>query len=398
MQFNSHRTQATILVFLALFFSLAPFAAGQNVTYKPYIQPGDNGPFGAEDQTVIAWQTDEASPNQSAFTVEFGKSVSYGQSVKPQGRVVDNYLSADPALPVPPTASGPHSNYAAVIKGLDYNTTYFYRVIGPGMPNGGFTASFRTRKRSDEFSFLVQGDEGFFPAEANSNPPRLADFEARIVHLMYNVHRLEVPGAPHLPQPDLALNTGDNVYTNGAEGSYRNFWFPVWNSDVDTNETGAPFIRSIPFYIVVGNHDIGATGVNANMLGGDGAGRFSGNTDGGDALAYFNNYYFPLNGPTGVDTQFTWNADTVTPDGMIFSFKGTSYTSPAAIAAYLASTGVDAGKGVRQQIDHMHNFSFDSGSAHFVFLDANPHVFNVRATLSRHPRQELPRSSTSSRL
>ena len=376
MQTKSHRAQAAILTLVVLLFSLAPRAAAQQVTYKPYIQPGDNGPFGAKDQMVIAWQTDEASPNPSAFNVQFGQSVSYGQSVTPQGRVVDNYLSADPALPVPPTASGPHSNYAAVLNGLDYDTTYFYRVNGPGMPDGGFAASFHTRTRDDQFSFLVQGDEGFFPVEANSNPLRLADFEARITNLMYNVQNLKVPGVPDLPKPNLALNTGDNVYNNGAEGSYRDFWFPVWNSDVDSNETGAPFIRSIPFYIVVGNHDIGATGVNANMLGGDGAGRFSGNTEGGDALAYFNNYYFPLNGPKGVDTQFTWNGDTVTANGMLFSFKGTSYNSPAAIAAFRASTAVDAGKGSKQQIDHMHNFSFDSGSAHFVFLDANPHLFN----------------------
>jgi hypothetical protein len=376
MQTKSHRAQAAILTLVVLLFSLAPRAAAQQVTYKPYIQPGDNGPFGAKDQMVIAWQTDEASPNPSAFNVQFGQSVSYGQSVTPQGRVVDNYLSADPALPVPPTASGPHSNYAAVLNGLDYDTTYFYRVNGPGMPDGGFAASFHTRTRDDQFSFLVQGDEGFFPVEANSNPLRLANFEARITNLMYNVQNLKVPGVPDLPKPNLALNTGDNVYNNGAEGSYRDFWFPVWNSDVDSNETGAPFIRSIPFYIVVGNHDIGATGVNANMLGGDGAGRFSGNTDGGDALAYFNNYYFPLNGPKGVDTQFMWNGDTVTANGMLFSFKGTSYNSSAAIAAFRASTAVDAGKGSKQQIDHMHNFSFDSGSAHFVFLDANPHLFN----------------------
>ncbi|HEY6268950.1 MAG TPA: metallophosphoesterase family protein [Candidatus Acidoferrum sp.] len=376
MQFNSHRVKAVVLAFVVVCFSLAPRAVGQNVTYKPYIQPGDNGPFGPSDQMVIAWQTDEASPNPDEFTVQFGESPSYGRSVAPQVRIVDNYLSADASLPVPPTSSGPHSNYSAVLKGLEYNTTYFYLVTGPGLPSGGFAAHFHTRKRGDDFSFLVQGDEGFFPAEANSNPPRLADFEARIIHLMYNVHHLEVPGVPHLPKPDLALNTGDNVYTNGAEGSYRDFWFPVWNSDVDSNETGAPFIRSIPFYIVVGNHDIGATGVNVNMLGGDGAGRFSGNTDGGDAMAYFNNYYYPLNGPAGVDAQFTWNADTVIPNGMIFSFKGKSYTSPAAIAAYRSSTAVDAGKGPKQQIDHMHNYSLDSGSAHFVFLDANPHLFN----------------------
>jgi hypothetical protein len=348
------------------------------VTYKPYIQPGDNGSFGAKDQILVAWQTNEASPNASAYSVEFGLTDSYGRTVKSQARVVDNYLAADPGLPVPPTASGPHSNYSAALKDLEYNTIYFYRVSGPGLPAGGFTASFHTRKRGDDFSFIVQGDEGFFPVvpEPAGAPTRIADYEARIVHLMYNVQNLLVPGAPKLPKADLALNTGDNVYTNGAEGSYRDYWFPVWNSDVDSNEAGAPFIRSIPFYIVVGNHDIGSTGVSVNMLGGDGAGRFTGNTDGGDALAYFNNYYFPLNGPTGVDPQFTYNGDAVTPNGMFFSFMGNNYTSPAAIAAYKASTQTDSGKGAKPQIDHESNYSFDYGSAHYVFLDANPHLFD----------------------
>lgn len=370
------RVLAYTLACVAVCVLLATAASAQVVTYQPYIQPGDNGPFGTADQIVVAWQTNESAPEASAYSVDFGETTSYGRSLTPQVRVVDNYLAADPSLPIPPTASGPHANYSAVLKNLEYNTTYFYRVNGPGMPNGGFTASFHTRKCGDEFSFLVQGDEGFFPSVPNSNPARLSDYEARIVHLMYNVQNLSIAGAPKLPKPDLALNTGDNVYTNGAEGSYRDFWFPVWNSNVDSNETGAPFIRSIPFYIVAGNHDIGATGVNVNMLGGDGAGRFSGNTDGGDALAYFNNYYFPLNGPTGVDPQFTHNGDSVTANGMLFSFKGQAYNSPAAIAAYKASTLTDSGMGAKQQIDHESNFSFDYGSAHYVFLDANPHLFD----------------------
>ena len=364
-----------VLLGLATAAWLAPAAAAQNVTYKPYIELGDAGSFGASDQMVVAWQTDEASPNPTAYLVEFGTMPSYGASVTPSARVVDNYLAADPTLPVPPTASGPHSNYSAVLKNLAYDETYFYRVTGPGMPAGGFAASLHTRKQSDNFSFLVQGDEGFFPPEPGANPARLADYEARIVHLMYNAENLSVLGVPQLPHPDLALNTGDNVYTNGAEGSYRDYWMPVWNSDTDSNETGAPFVRSIPFFIVVGNHDTGATGVNVNMLGGDGAGRFSGNTDGGDAMAYFNNYYFPLNGPSGVDQEFTWTGDSVADNGMLFSFAGKSYTSPAAIEAYRASTGVDSGNGAKRQIDHMSNYSFDYGNAHFVFLEANPHVF-----------------------
>src|SRR5258708_3620820 len=328
---------------------IAPAAFSQTVTYKPYIQPGDKGSFGASDQMVVAWQTSGGSPNTSAYSVEFGTSVSYGRTVTPQGRVVDNYLAADPALPVPPPASGAHSNYSAVLKDLEYDTTYFYRVNGPGMPAGSFAASFHTRKRGDDFSFIVQGDEGFFPVVPGANPPLIADYEARIVHLMYNVQNLSVPGAPKLPKADLALNTGDNVYNNSAEGSYRDYWFPVWNSDIDSNETGAPFIRSIPFYIVVGNHDIGGNGVSANMLGSDVAGRFTGNTDCGGALAYFNHYYFSLNGPTGVDPQFIYNGDAVTPNGMFFSFKGNSYTSPTAIAAYKASTLADSGKGAKQK-------------------------------------------------
>ena len=375
-----HRVVFFAAAFLASAALISPAAFSQTVTYKPYIQPGDNGPFGAKDQIVVAWQTNEASPKASAYSVEFGTSVSYGRAVTPQARVVDNYLSVDPTLAslVQATASGAHSNYSAVLADLEYNTTYFYRVSGPGMPAGGFAASFHTRKRGDDFSFIVQGDEGFFPtvpAPAGA-PARDADYEARITHLMYNVQNLSVPGAPKLPKADLALNTGDNVYNNGAEGSYRDFWFPVWNSDIDSNETGAPFIRSIPFYIVVGNHDIGGNGVSANLLGSDVAGRFTGNVDGGDALAYFNNYYFPLNGPTGVEPQFTYNGDAMTPNGMFFSFKGNSYSSPTAIAAYKASTLVDSGKGAKQQIDHESNYSFDYGSAHFVFLDANPHLFN----------------------
>jgi hypothetical protein len=136
--------------------------AAAQVTYKPYIQSGDLRGFGPTDQEVIAWQTAEMAPNP-AYHVEFGETPALGSSVVPSGRVVGNYLAADSSLPVPPTATGPHVNYYAVPKGLEFDTTYFYRVTGPGLP-GGFTSHFHTRKRSGRFSFLVQGDEGFFPA------------------------------------------------------------------------------------------------------------------------------------------------------------------------------------------------------------------------------------------
>lgn len=347
------------------------------LTYQPYIQPGDADTLKGRDVKVIAWQTDQATPNPQAYRIEYGPTPRAHHHATVEGRVVDDYLSADASLPVPATASGAHVNYYATLTGLEYDKTYFYRVFGPGLPAEGFSASFHTRKTGDRMAFQVVGDEGFFPTIPNSDPKRVVNWEARIVHEMYEADKLEVPGVPKLPKPDFALNTGDNVYNLGTEGDYRDFWMPVWNNDVSSNETGAPYIRHIPYYIVAGNHDLGGTGSSVNLLGTGDAGRYSGNSGGGDALQYFNNYYFPLNGPVGVDLQQIFDGDTSTPDGFYFSYQGNDYNSPAAIEAFRASTEVDTGRGTKRQIDHMGNYSFDQGNVHFVFLDGNPHLFDA---------------------
>jgi uncharacterized repeat protein (TIGR01451 family) len=364
--------------------AIAPSAFAQQVTFFPYIQLGDHGPLGATDQIVIAWQTDEASPNASAYKVEFqridadthGRASWRSTVLTPKARVVDNYLSADPSLPTIPGAYGPHSNYTAVLSGLHYDSEYRYRVTGPGMPSGGFTANFHTRTRGPVYSFVVVGDEGFFPAVPNSNPARVIDYEARIAHLIYDTSSLSVPGVPRLPTANLILNTGDNVYTEGSEDNYRDFFFPVYNHDESSNETGAPLLRSRLFMGVDGNHDLGSTGVAANLLADNAAPAFSGNLSGGDALGYFNDFYYPQNGPVGFDIQNAWNVNTSAPTGFTLTYQGQTYNSPAAISAFRNSTKVDTGKGPSVQIDHQSNYSFDYGNAHFLFLDANPHLFN----------------------
>jgi uncharacterized repeat protein (TIGR01451 family) len=363
--------------------ALAPAAFGQQVTFSPYLQLGDNGTFGPSDQIVIAWQTDETTPNTSAYKVEFSAAEhgsgwsQHGNSfVKPSARVIDNYLAADPALPTVPGAYGPHSNYTAVLHDLRYDTVYQYGVTGPGMPNGGFSSSFRTRKQGPVYSFAVEGDEGFFPVDPNANPARVVDYEARIAHLIYDAAKIPLPNQPSRPDPDFVLNTGDNVYNEGTEDSYRDFFFPVFNSDQDSNDTGAPLLRSKLFFPVDGNHDLGSTGVSANLLADNSAPLFSGNLSGGDAMSYFNDFYFPQNGPKGFDIQYDWNVTTSAATGFTLTYQGQTYTSPAAISALRASTKVDTGKGAKTQIDHQSNYSFDYGNAHFLFLDANPHLFN----------------------
>ena len=356
--------------------AFGPVALGQKVTFAPYIQLGDNGTFGRSDQIVIAWQTDETSPNASAYKVEFGSGEHERHSVTPSARIVDNYLAADPTLPTIPGSYGAHSNYTAVLRDLRYDTVYHYKVTGPGMPSGGFASSFRTRKLGRDYSFVVVGDEGFFPVVPNSTPARIVNYEARIAHLIHNAANISLPNQPALPPADFILDTGDNVYNEGTEDNYRDFFFPVYNSDQDSNETGAPILRSTLFFPVDGNHDLGSTGVSANILADNAAPAFSGSLSGGDALSYFNDFYFPQNGPVGFDIQFAWNGDTPSATGLTLTYQGVSHTSPAAIQALRNSTQVDTGKGPTVQIDHQSNYSFDYGNAHFLYLDANPHLFN----------------------
>src|SRR5205814_7056715 len=135
-------------------------------------------------------------------------------------------------------------------------------------------------------------------------------------------------------------------------------------------------MRSKLFFPVDGNHDLGATGVSANLLADNSAPQFSGNLSGGDALAYFNDFYFPQNGPGGFDIQNAWNGDAPSPTGLKLTYQGQTYNSPTAIKAFRDTMTVDTGTGAKTQIDHQSNFSFDYGNDHFLFLDANPHLFN----------------------
>jgi len=380
---------------VSTFMLLAAGLSALEVTYQPYIQPGDSGPFGPADQMLVAWQTDESMPNPAAYVVRYGSDpdLKHAVEIHPAGRIVDNYLTADPvfaSLSIP-TAYGAHTDYYAVLTGLHYDTRYYYSVSGPGLPAAGFTASFSTRTRQDHYSFQIQGDEGYYPGIPKVHPTDsslVADYETRIIHTMFDVDRLSFSGLPKLPKPQFALNTGDNVYIAGGDSNYRDVWMGTWNNNIDSNETGAPFVRSIPYYIVNGNHDVGSTGATANLLadnppttpGVSGPGPFGGGLSGGDALAYFNNYYFPLNGPTGVDIQNRFTGDLSTPANLYFQYKafngGNPASSPLAVEALRASTTVNSGQGAKRQIDHMSNYSFDYGNAHFVFLDANPHLFD----------------------
>ena len=105
------RVHSTVLLASLLAIVSIPLAA-QTVTYSPYIQPGDNGPFGSKDQMVVTWQTDEPVPGAAAYSVQFGTSLASLSPAVVSGRVVDNYLAADSQFTalVLPNKYGAHSN------------------------------------------------------------------------------------------------------------------------------------------------------------------------------------------------------------------------------------------------------------------------------------------------
>ena len=125
---------ASVSVLALMVANPAPAAA--KVTYAPYIQPGDAGPLGehGSDCGDVADQRKDAEPERLQGAVRRGGDFTLDQTANPAGRVVDNYLAADPSLPVPPTAYGAHTNYTTVLRDLRPNTLYSYRVIGPGLP------------------------------------------------------------------------------------------------------------------------------------------------------------------------------------------------------------------------------------------------------------------------
>ena len=57
------RLRASVSIATASLLSLflAASLCAQTVTFRPYIEPGDNGPFGAKDQMVVTWQTDDGN-------------------------------------------------------------------------------------------------------------------------------------------------------------------------------------------------------------------------------------------------------------------------------------------------------------------------------------------------
>lgn len=269
----------------------------------PYLQPGPHGGPLVEGQEsiVVAWQTD-ATPARYELTYgERGDERNATVTTIPRGREARRFTEF-------------RLNHAATLEGLRLGTRNRYRLSMDGEPfaEGWFT----TRKpRGKKTRFVAFGDNSYG-----------AMSDRAIAYHAYEA------------KPDFVVNTGDTVYYEGRDGEYGRFFFPVHNAPEAGPRLGAPLMRSVPFYSVLGNHDVesrsgGLRGVDFD--------RFA------DGLGWMTNFHFPLNGP---DTPF--------PIPL--------FGDPKRLREFHAAQG--------GRYPRMANYSFDVGDGHFLLLDSNVYV------------------------
>lgn len=276
-------------------FCVAGYCSGaQQILVEPYLQPGNN-PTLSREQKVVIWQTDSVP---ATYVVEYT-----------QGNSMDNAqkMSVAKVSSVQLKLMGKTSIlYRAVLTGLQFDSEYAYRVrTGEQLIT---SASFTTRTKKSITRFVAFGDCG------TASPQQKA--------IAYQVS---------LQKPQFVLVTGDNVYTTGRVIEYHARFFPVYNAPEAAPDKGAPLLRSVPFYMLLGNHDVQAFDLDKYP----------------DGLAYFYYNDVPLNAPT---TELT--------------VKATG--QPQVIKAFEKATG--------GRFPRAANFSFDHGNVHIVCLDANPYV------------------------
>jgi hypothetical protein len=278
----------TIAALLTL-FALTLRAEAQQILVPPYLQPGD-APALNREQKVLIWQTDSIP---GSFKVEYGPAGKLDQAAKVTS--VQLKLNAKTTY-----------LYRATLSKLQFDTQYAYRVTLTGKAVS--EATFTSRTKKPQTRFAVFGDCG-------AGTPQQAG-------ISYQVFQ---------QKPDFVLVTGDNVYVSGLESEYQKNFFPYYLSAETSPEKGSAIMKSIPFYMLVGNHDVRAPDLDKYP----------------DGLAYFYYNDLPMNAP--VPTASVQAAG-----------------QPETVKAFLKNTG--------GRFPRLTNYSFDYGNVHIACLDANVYV------------------------
>lgn len=273
----------------------------------PYLQPGDNSSFqNGRESLVVAWQTLDGGD----FRVEYGPSKAYGQVAGIAAVRRFSGTADDGEL---------RWNFAANLSGLNLGQKVFYRVScnGQSVLEGYGTTR---RGRGQAIRFVAFGDNSFGD---------LSDHQ-----IAFQAYR---------QNPDFVMNTGDNVYEGGLDDEYARYFFPVYNSDVAGPRTGAPLLRSVPFYSVMANHDVHGKDAQKHPLA-----DFDKNPD---SLGFYTALHLPLNG---------FDPSQATPT------LAATDAGKSSLSLFQKAAGA--------RFPRQANYSFDAGDAHFLCIDSNLYV------------------------
>jgi hypothetical protein len=309
-------------------------ATAQTVLIRPYIQPGASRTDKA-DGRVIHWFTNQ-KPGE--FVVEYRLPVSEWKAISVSRQTLDfaepelvkekekdkkkdkDKKKTDPDEPEVPKSDAKKEpkveqpaeidqhffKYTARIEDLPLDTEVRYRVkLRDKVVR---EATFRTNASADKVvRCVLVGDM------AQGRPYQHG--------IAYQISK---------QNPEFLIALGDIVYPTGRINQYMAFFWSTYNNLDDADpKVGAPLMASVPFYPVLGNHDIGAK-----------LSRFP------DALGAY--YFFspPKNGPGEGPWATPLNGD----DDVITKFRAIN----------------------KETYPYVDVYSFDNGPAHFVVLNVNP--------------------------
>lgn len=277
----------------------------QQILVSPYIQPGNASGLSNEEKVLI-WQTDSVPGN---FEVEYTNGAFVGAK-----KIMKAKVSSDKLFLRNKTTL----LYRARFSKLQFDESYTYRINLNGKLIDEH--SFASRTKGTTTRFAVFGDCG-------AGTPQQGQIALQV----------------YQRSPQFVLVLGDIVYNSGLEIEYRNRFFPYYLSEQ------APLMSSIPFYLVVGNHDTGSSDLD----------KFP------DGLAFF--YYgdLPLNAPA---PKFT-----VEVSG-----------EPQRVKDFMKNT--------RPRFPRMTNYSFDYGNVHIVCLDASNYINPLDPALVEWLKNDLKSS------
>lgn len=292
---------------------------------QPYLQVGNN-PQGHTQRLEILWNAESTANTRWDIRIRFAHPLP-GRSAqmwrKPLWQAINIQTVPD------------HYQFRTLVEDLVAGETFAYDVYRNG--ELVFTAEAKALKAAGSpYRLVIVGDSGHGQPGQKKVAHQIAKFS-----------------------PDLIVMPGDIAYKRGLFSEYMAYHFPIFNSDEDAPDKGAPLLRSIPSIACPGNHDFGRPELwdvpNFDEY--------------PDLFGYFSFWSLPLNGPD------------VSSSGNFEKLIGEEQRQKA----FLAAAG--------ERFPRMGNYSFNFANAHFTVLDANFHMDWSNAELRKWLEQDLAAST-----